>query len=209
MKNQSLVRLIAVTATSIALPLIVLTPAFLVLTFFTHPSANESESLPNVKVDESVDPKAIETVLVNSTIPHREFDADTGIEGWLHLEDSDVIKITIDDRGRDVRPIPADAPPTGQLVDPLYYTSDIIRNETAIAEDFVRHGDILTFSYAHDPSADKFPTDRDECSTILHLRVEDSDSRDSQTYIGYLKITGDASATAGRCVVPQIDADPQ
>ncbi len=206
MNNRLLARLATVLVVSIALPIIALAPAFLVSTFFTQLTADERESPPHATIDEHIDSEVVETVLTRSTLPDEGAGGDPSISGWVLLEDADVIRITIDE-GRDTWTGPADVPKSGQLADPQWYTSDIIRKDVTIGEDFVRHGDILTFSYTHDPLMDKIMTDRNECSTVLRLRVEETDSRDPQRYVGYIKITGDDSVTMGRCSIPETDTD--
>ena len=206
-KSHQLRRFAAVSAAIAALSVAALAPAFLASTFFTQPSVDSNESVQILQVDEHSDPEATETVLLRMSATHEEAVGDPSISGWNLLEDADIIKVTIEDRGVETRS--DDVPTSGQLADPQWHTFDIIRNGVEIPEDFVRRGDILIFSYVHDPSMDSITTDEYECSTILRIRAEDTDGEDSEAYIGYLKVTGDDSVTMGTCAAFRIDTDPE
>ena len=201
-------RLFKVLAIGLVLPLFALAPAFLVSTFFVQPSVGGDESVPLLQVDEHADPETVSTVLITMSAAHGEEDSDPSTSGWSLLEDADIIKVTIDKRS-EAEVISDDDPQSSKLADPQWYTFDVIRNGVEIPEDFVRRGDIFTFSYTHDPSMDAIPTDGDECSTFLRLWVDDEDSEGSQTFIGFMKISDDDSATIGRCSIPWIDTDPE
>ena len=100
-QNSPLKRLSKVLTAIAAVLVVALAPAFIATTLLTNP-LTEDPAGSQVNIVEYDEPDEVETVRV-ITGGHVSSDEKTGITGWSHLADADVIKITVVETGTDVK----------------------------------------------------------------------------------------------------------